>query len=109
MLDAGRESLYVREQRRTESSREWLATVEEFVQTAAGTPIVVAEEKTAERLDALRARPAEFSVIDSSGSCAPVLRSGWNRCRVVDANYVLPESEIYTRPKQQRSTADRNG
>jgi tRNA threonylcarbamoyladenosine biosynthesis protein TsaB len=105
VLDAGREQLYVREQRRTEAPREWLATVDEFVRAAAGTPIVVAEEKTAERLDALAPRLHTLTLIDLLRPVRRCLQAGGTDVAWADANYVLPESEIYTRPKQQKSVA----
>ena len=106
VLDAGRGELYVREQRRTEAPREWLATVDEFMQAAAGTPIVVAEEKTAERLDALAPRLHALSPIDLLRPVRRCLQAGGTDVAWADANYVLPESEIYTRPKQRKSVAD---
>jgi tRNA threonylcarbamoyladenosine biosynthesis protein TsaB len=105
VLDAGRGDLYVREQRRTEASREWLITVDEFMQSAAGAPIVVAEEKTAERIDALAPRLHALRVIDLLAPVRRCLQAGGTDVAWADANYVLPESEIYTRPKQQRSIA----
>jgi tRNA threonylcarbamoyladenosine biosynthesis protein TsaB len=105
VLDAGRGELYVRAQRRTEAAREWLATVDEFVQAAAGAAIVVAEEKTAERLDALAPRLHSLSVIDLLAPVRRCIKAGGTDVAWVDANYVLPESEIYTRPKQQKRVA----
>lgn len=105
VLDAGRGELYVREQRRTEAAREWLVTVDEFAQAAAGTPIVIAEEKTAERLDALAPRLHVLSVIDLLGPVRRCLAAGGTDVARADANYVLPESEIYSRPKRPKNVA----
>lgn len=106
VLDAGRGELYVREQRRTEAAREWLATVAEFRHTAAGAAIVVAEERTAELLDALAPRLHVLSPIDLLGPVRRCLDAGGTDVAWADANYVLPESKIYARPKQQKSVPD---
>jgi tRNA threonylcarbamoyladenosine biosynthesis protein TsaB len=103
VLDAGRGNLYVREQRRTEAPHEWLATEDEFEHVAAGDPIVVAEETTAERLDALAPRVHRLSPIDLLGPVRRCLRDGGTDVAWADANYVLAESEIYSRPKPQKS------
>jgi tRNA threonylcarbamoyladenosine biosynthesis protein TsaB len=106
VLDAGRGELYVREQKRTEPAREWLATVDEFKHAAAGAPIVVAEEKTAELLDALAPRLHVLSAIDLLGPVRRCLQDGGTDVAWADANYVLPESEIYTRPRHQTKAGD---
>ena len=101
VLDAGRGELYVREQRRTEVAREWLAMADEFKRVAAGAPIVVAEEKTAEQLDAVAPRLHRLSPIDLLGPVRRCLEAGGTDVALADANYVLPESEMYTRPKHE--------
>jgi tRNA threonylcarbamoyladenosine biosynthesis protein TsaB len=105
VLAAGRGQLYVREQRRTEAAREWLATLEEFEHIAAGVPIVVAEDETAVLLDALAPRVHTLSVVDLLGPVCRCLEAGGTDVAWSDANYVLPESKIYARPKQPRSAA----
>lgn len=99
VLDAGRGSLYVREQRRTEPAREWLATVEEFERTAAGAPIVVAQERAAELLARLAPVVRELRPIDLLHPVERCLAAGGTSVAAADANYVLPESEIYNRPR----------
>lgn len=105
VLDAGRGELYVREQRRTEPPREWLTEVDEFERIAAGAPIVVAEDKTAEMLDKLAPRLHVMTVIDLLRPVRRCLKAGGTDVAWADANYVLPESEIYTRPRQRQNAA----
>jgi tRNA threonylcarbamoyladenosine biosynthesis protein TsaB len=99
VLDAGRGSLYIREQRRTEPAHEWLATVEEFERIAAGAPIVVAEKPIAELLDRLATALRELRPIDLLRPVERCLAAGGTNVALADANYVLPESEIYTRAR----------
>ncbi len=99
VLDAGRGSLYIREQRRTEPAHEWLATLEEFERTAAGAPIVVAEKRSAELLARLAPVIRELRPIDLLHPVERCLAAGGTNVVLADANYVLPESEIYTRPR----------
>ena len=105
VLDAGRGSLYVREQRRTEPAHEYLATVEEFERTAAGAPIVVAERKTAELLSRVAPVLREICPIDLLKPVQRCLAAGGTNVALADANYVLPESEIYTRPRHAHAIA----
>jgi tRNA threonylcarbamoyladenosine biosynthesis protein TsaB len=98
VLNAGRGDLYVREQRRTEAAREWLASLEEFERAAAGAPIVVAEEITAELLNHLAPAVHRLRPIDLLGPVRRLLAQGGSDIAVADANYVLPESDVYTRP-----------
>lgn len=99
VLDAGRGSLYVREQRRTDPTHEWLATVEEFERIAAGAPIVVAEKRTAQLLDKLAPVLRELRPIDLLQPVQRCLAAGGTNVALADANYVLAESEIYSRPR----------
>lgn len=99
ILDAGRGSLYIREQRRTEPAREWLTSVGEFEHIAAGAPIVVAEKRIAELLDKLAPFLRELRPIDLLQPVQRCLAEGGTNVALADANYVLPESEIYTRPR----------
>ena len=100
VLDAGRGSLYIREQRRTDPAHEWLASIEEFERTAAGAPIVVAESRLAELLDKLAPALRELRPIDLLKPVQRCLAAGGTNVALADANYVLPESEIYTRPRR---------
>ena len=99
VLDAGRGSLYIREVRRTEAAREWLATVEEFERTAAGAPIVVAEKRTAELLAHLAPVVRQLRPIDLLHPVVRCLAAGGTNVALADANYVLAESDIYTRSR----------
>lgn len=99
VLDAGRGSLYVREQRRTEPAHEWLATIQEFERSAAGAPIVVAEKRIAELLDKLAPALRELRPIDLLKPVQRCLDAGGTNVALADANYVLPESQIYTRAR----------
>lgn len=99
VLDAGRGSLYIREERRTEPAREWLATMGEFERTAAGAPIVVGEKRVAEVLDKLAPLLRELRPIDLLKPVQRCLAAGGTNVVLADANYVLSESEIYTRPR----------
>lgn len=105
VLDAGRGSLYIREQRRTDPAHEWLATLEEFERIAAGAPIVVAEKRSAERLDKLAPVLRELRPIDLLKPVERCLAAGGTNVALADANYVLPESEIYTRPRHSPTPA----
>lgn len=98
VLDAGRGSLYVREQRRTEPAREYLVTVQEFERAAAGSPIVVAERRVAESLSRIAPVLRELRPIDLLKPVQRSLAEGGTNVALADANYVLPESEIYNRP-----------
>ena len=100
VLDAGRGSLYTREQRRTEPAHEWLATIDEFERIAVGAPIVVAERRVAELLDKLAPVIRELRPIDLLRPVQRSLGAGGTNVALADANYVLPESEIYTRPRR---------
>ena len=104
VLDAGRGSLYVREQRRTDATREYLTTLDEFVRTAAGAPIVVAEEKVAELLDRVAPVLRQLRPIDLLKPVQRCLAQGGTNVALADANYVLQESEIYTRPRHAQTT-----
>lgn len=107
VLDAGRGSLYVREQRRTEDAREWLASVEEFERVATGAPIVVAEQRTAERLDRLAPVLRPLRVMDLRRPVERCLAPGGSDVALADANYVLAESEIYRRAPQTQGEGKR--
>jgi tRNA threonylcarbamoyladenosine biosynthesis protein TsaB len=100
VLDAGRGSLYVREQRRTEPAHEYLVSVDEFQRTSAGAPIVVAEKRAAELLGRVAPVLRELGPIDLLKPVRRCLAEGGTNVALADANYVLPESEIYTRPRQ---------
>lgn len=101
VLDAGRGSLYVREQRRTEPAREWLSNVEQFERTAAGAPIVVAEKSVAEILTRLAPVICELRSIDLLRPVESCLARGGSDVALADANYILAESEIYARPNRK--------
>jgi len=103
VLAAGRDLLYVREQRRTEPAREYLASVDEFEHSAAGAPIVVAEKKAADLLDRLAPLLRELRPIDLLKPAQRCLAEGGTNVALADANYVLPESEIYSRPRHART------
>jgi tRNA threonylcarbamoyladenosine biosynthesis protein TsaB len=104
VLDAGRGSLYVREQRRTEPAHEFLVSVEEFQRSTAGAPIVVAEKKVAELLDRVAPVLRALRPIDLLKPVQLCLATGGTNVALADANYVLPESEIYTRPRHAPTT-----
>lgn len=109
VLDAGRGSLYVREQRRTEPAHEYLASVDEFERTAAGAPIVVAEKKTAELLTGIAPVLREIRPIDLLKPVQRCLADGGTNIALADANYVLPESEIYVRPRHAHAIVSPHG
>jgi tRNA A37 threonylcarbamoyladenosine modification protein TsaB len=98
VLDAGRGSLYVREQRRTEPAHEYLVSTDEFERTAAGAPIIVAEKRLAELLDRVAPLLRELRPIDLLKTVQRCLADGGSNVALADANYVLPESQIYARP-----------
>lgn len=104
VLDAGRGSLYVREQRRTEPGHEYLTSLGEFESAAAGTPIVVAEERVGELLDRVAPVLRQLRPIDLLKPVQRCLAEGGTNVALADANYVLPESEIYTRPRHAQTT-----
>jgi tRNA threonylcarbamoyladenosine biosynthesis protein TsaB len=107
VLDAGRGALYVREQRRTETAHEYLATVAEFERAAAGAPIVVAEKRVALLLDRVAPVLCELSPINLLKPVQRCLAEGGTNVALADSNYVLPESKIYAQP-HYRLTADLN-
>jgi tRNA threonylcarbamoyladenosine biosynthesis protein TsaB len=103
VLDAGRGSLYVREQRRTEPSHEYLVNVDEFERTAAGAPIVVAEKRAAELLDRVAPVLRELHPVDLLRPVQRCIAEGGSNVALADGNYVLPESVIYTRPRHPQA------
>jgi tRNA threonylcarbamoyladenosine biosynthesis protein TsaB len=105
VLDAGRASLYVRGQRRTEHPHEYLVSVDEFERIAAGAPIVVAEERVAALLDRVAPVLRELRPIDLLKPVQRCLAEGGTNVALADANYVLPESEIYTRLRHAHTTS----
>lgn len=104
VLDAGRGSLYVREQRRTEAAHEFLINIDDFERAAAGAPIVAAEKRTAERLDRVAPALRELRPIDLLRPVQRCVAKGGTNVALADANYVLRENEIYTRPRQAQKT-----
>ena len=104
VLDAGRSLLYVREERRTEPAREYLVTIDEFERSAAGGPIVVAERRVAELLDRVAPVLRELHPSDLLKPVQRCLADGGTNVAFADANYVLPESEIYARPDRGQRT-----
>jgi tRNA threonylcarbamoyladenosine biosynthesis protein TsaB len=105
VLDAGRGSLYVREQRRTEPAHEYLVNVGEFERSAAGALIVVAETKIAELLSRIAPVLREIRPIDLLKPVRRCLAEGGTNVALADANYLLPESEIYARPRHAHTIA----
>ena len=103
VLDAGRGSLYVREQRRTEPAHEYLVNADEFERTAAGAPIVVAEKRIAELLARIAPVLRELRPIDLLKPVQRCLAAGGTNVALADANYVLAESEIYSRPRHAQT------
>lgn len=103
VLDAGRGSLYIREQRRTEAAHEYIASVDEFERTAAGASVVVEEMKIAKILSRLAPILREVRPIDLLKPVNNCLANGGTNLALADANYVLPESEIYTRRNQAQT------
>lgn len=100
VLEAGRGSLYVREQRRTEHAQEYLVSIDEFERAVAGAPIVVAEKKIAQLLDRIAPALRELCPVDLFRPVQRCFAQGGTNIALADANYVLPESEIFTRPRQ---------
>jgi tRNA threonylcarbamoyladenosine biosynthesis protein TsaB len=100
VLDAGRGSLYVREQRRTDPPHEFLVSADEFERAAAGAPIVVAEKRVAELLDRVAPVLRELHPIDLLKPIQQCFAEGGTDVALADANYVLPENEIYSRPNR---------
>lgn len=103
VLDAGRDLLYVRELRRTEPAREYLVSVDEFEHSAAGAPIVVAEKRAADLLDRLAPLLRELRPIDLLKPVRRCLAKGGTNVALADANYVLQESEIYSRSRHAQT------
>jgi tRNA threonylcarbamoyladenosine biosynthesis protein TsaB len=91
-LDAGRGECYVRDA----TGREWLATVEEIREAAAGSDVVVAEERVSARLAAagVATRLRGLSVEDAIAPLARIAGEG-GAMTLEDANYVRLESGIY--------------
>lgn len=101
VLGAGRGELYVREQRRADAAREFLTTSESFEHAAAGAAIVVGEQRTAEVLYRLAPVVRELRPVDLLRPVRRCLAEGGSNVALADANYVLAESEIYTRRRPQ--------
>jgi tRNA threonylcarbamoyladenosine biosynthesis protein TsaB len=99
VLDAGRGNLHVREQSRTVPAREWLATAAEFERAAAGAAVVVAQESVAERLCAIAPVVRRLQLADLLRPVQTCLEHGGSDVLSADANYVLPEGEIYARQR----------
>jgi hypothetical protein len=81
---------------RDAAGREWLATVEEIREAAAGSDVVVAEERVSARLAAagVATRLRGLSVEDAIAPLARIAGEG-GAMTLEDANYVRLESGIY--------------
>jgi tRNA threonylcarbamoyladenosine biosynthesis protein TsaB len=95
LLDAGRNEFYARR-----AEREWLASFEEIA-AEAGVPLVVTEEKVAERLAAWK--PARVGPLDACAAARAALtrlRSGESDdLAALDANYLRrSDVELFARP-----------
>jgi tRNA threonylcarbamoyladenosine biosynthesis protein TsaB len=92
LLDAGRGEVFARE---IASGREFLVKVDAVAGIAAGKPVVVAEERLAEKLSGLDVRCVKLSVADAVGLVGDMLRAGGSDVAGTDANYVRGEAQIY--------------
>lgn len=95
VLDAGRGELYVRENRPEAEPREFLATLEEFVERAKQSTVVVAEERLFEGLKGLQTCLRELRASDLVQPVRACLARGGSDVLSADANYIRRESEIY--------------
>jgi tRNA threonylcarbamoyladenosine biosynthesis protein TsaB len=97
LLDAGRNEFYARR-----ADREWLASLEEIAAAAeAGVPLVITEDKIAERLAAWK--PARVGPLDACAAARAALtrlRSGESDdLAALDANYLRrSDVELFARP-----------
>lgn len=97
VLDAGRNEFYARR-----AEREWLATLSEITaEAAAGTPLLVAEEKVEAGLSAWR--PRRVGPLDACAAAHAALagvRSGKSEdLAALDANYLRrSDAELFARP-----------
>lgn len=94
-LDAGRGELYVRD---TTTGREWLCSSSDLEVAASGRPVIVAEARIAERLEALQPVLYPLHVSDALHVVLLRLRDGGSDVSLTDANYVREESDIYRKP-----------
>jgi hypothetical protein len=78
-------------------------TADEFERAAAGAAIVVAEKRVAALLDRVAPVLRELRPIDLLKPVQRSLAEGGTNVALADANYVLPESEIYTRPRHAQT------
>jgi hypothetical protein len=96
-LDAGRGQVYVREQRSGERGMEYLLGVEELVARAGGQRVVVAEEKLLEPLSGVQPVLRALRPADMLGPVRRCFAAGGTDVAWADANYVVPEDQIYRR------------
>jgi tRNA threonylcarbamoyladenosine biosynthesis protein TsaB len=96
-LDAGRNEYYARR-----GEREWLASSEEIESVAAaGTPLMMAEERAANRFEEFRpelVRPLDAYI--AARAALPRLRARiWEDLATLDANYLRrSDAELFARP-----------
>jgi tRNA threonylcarbamoyladenosine biosynthesis protein TsaB len=97
VLDAGRNEFYARR-----GEREWLASASEIESIAgAGTPLVVAEERAAQRFVAFRPEQASpLDAVAAARAALPQLRAEiWDELAALDANYLRrSDAELFARP-----------
>jgi tRNA threonylcarbamoyladenosine biosynthesis protein TsaB len=97
VLDAGRNEYYARRR-----EREWLASLEEIESAAAaGTSLLVAEDRVAKRFDQFR--PELAGPLDATAAARAALsrlRAGvWDDLATLDANYLRrSDAELFSRP-----------
>jgi tRNA threonylcarbamoyladenosine biosynthesis protein TsaB len=98
-LDAGRGEFYLCEQMHDGATQEWLGSQDEVVLAGQGRRVVVTEEKTAEKLVAVKTVLHSLHVEDALIPVLRMLRSETMDMTLVDANYLRRESDIYKKPK----------
>jgi tRNA threonylcarbamoyladenosine biosynthesis protein TsaB len=97
VLDAGRGSLYVREQRSEDGAREFLLRIAEFEEKAGKGRVVVAEERLMDVLANVGPRLRRLTMDDLIEPVRRSLKNGGTDVMRAEANYVRAESEIYSR------------
>lgn len=97
VLDAGRNEFYARR-----GEREWLASFDEIANAAqAGTPLVVAEERVAQRFAEFRPeQAAPLDAVAAARAALPRLQARiWDELAALDANYLRrSDAELFARP-----------
>ena len=100
VLRAGRDEVFVREERRGRSACERMVSMDSFPKLSAGSPVIYTEAALEGRLGELaEARFVGISALSSVGAVRRGLAEGGTDLSLADANYLRDEGAIYARQR----------